>query len=638
MLLMCDFETSTEAVSAEETWVWAVCSTDINKALWDTPTDDLEYVYHSSFESWFKWLLQLESSKVFFHNLKFDGSFITDYLVRNGYVYIGRKETPRPNTFTCLISDNNWFSVKIHGDYERKKNGEPRLIRGKPVVKEYTIQDSSKKIPVSVKEAAKAYGLDVLKGELDYDLYRPVGHTLTDDERLYISHDVGIIAKVLRLFIVDQNMDKLTISSDAMANYKKQLGDFDKTLKEQKLFLSLFPQISDSEDDFVRKQYKGGWTYVNPLRKEIDITERELIGGLSEHHKNHLRELGFNDTQINKAVIEVFDVNQLYPSRMYYELLPVGKGVYYEGEFDGDEEYFLYVQRIKARYKLKEGKFPMIQKSCGRFTGLSVYSEESDGEEELTLTCVDLELFFDCYDVTYIEYIDGYKYRGCEGLFQSYIDHWMEVKKTAKGAKRQIAKLMLNSLYGKFGTNKTAQLKYPVYDSGKDVIVYKSFNDEKKAVYIPMATFITSYARAITVRAANACGDNFLYADTDSIHILIDRDLPEIDVDPVELGCWKLEGLASRGRYIRAKSYIEDMVEPDGSSKLEVKCCGLSDKAKEQVTWENFHTGLTIQNVNLKAKKIKGGTILKQTDFNIRKPTKPKSTEVDPTEANPAQS
>lgn len=57
MLLMCDFETSTEAVSAEETWVWAVCSTDINKALWDTPTDELEYVYHSSFKDWFNWLL-----------------------------------------------------------------------------------------------------------------------------------------------------------------------------------------------------------------------------------------------------------------------------------------------------------------------------------------------------------------------------------------------------------------------------------------------------------------------------------------------------------------------------------------------------------------------------------------------------
>lgn len=615
MLFMSDFETSTEAVAQDKTWVWAACTTDINKAKWDVPTDELEYIYHSSFGDWLDWLLHQESSKIWFHNLKFDGSFITDYLLRHGYCYVDRKEK-KPQSFTCLISDNNWFSVTIYSDVGVTEKGE---------LKEFVIQDSLKKIPVAVRDMAKAYGLDVLKGDLDYDEERYEGHVLTDEEKLYISHDVGIVAKVMRLFLIDQNMTALTMSSDALANYRESLTELAPDMQPYKIFLSLFPQLSDLEDEFVRKQYKGGWTFVNPLRKECDISQREIMDDLQPDHIAELKSLGFTDDQIKQAVIEVFDVNSLYPSRMYYELLPVGKGIYYDGKYQPDEEYFLYVQRIKAIYDLKPGKFPMIQKGCGRFTGLSVYSEQSYGQfEELTLTSVDLELFFETYDVSDIRYIDGYKYRGCADLFKTYIDHWMSIKKTSKGAKRQIAKLMLNSLYGKFGTNKTSQLKIPQYDKEKDMVVYKPRNETKKGVYIPMAAFITSYARAVTVRAADACGNNFLYADTDSIHILIDRDLPNIDIHQSNLGCWKLENLAKRGRYLRAKAYLEDMLQPDGSSEIDVKCCGLSDAAKRQVTWENFHTGLVIQNVNLKAKKIKGGTILKQTDFNIRKPVPPK--------------
>lgn len=613
---MCDFETSTEMMQEEETWVWAVCTTDIQKALWDTPTNDLDYIHHSQFESWLNWVFQQEQQKIWFHNLKFDGQFITDWLLRHEYVYIPQKEIPRPQTFTCLISDNNWFSVTIYSDYE-KVNGEVVIEKGKPVVKKYVIQDSLKKIPVSVNSMAKDYGLDVLKGEIDYNKYRPIGYELDDNEREYIEHDVGIVAKVMRLFLFEQHMDKLTMSSDALNNYKESLEKYAE-VQAQKIFMQLYPQLSETEDTFVRKQYKGGWVYVNPLRKECDITKREYIGELSDSHILELKSLGFTNKQIEKAVIEVFDVNQLYPSRMYEEILPVGRGIYFYDKYIQDDDYFLYVQRFRCRYKLKPNKYPMIQRQSGRFTGIQVYAEESIGVEELTLTSVDLELFFECYDVEDIDYIDGYKYRGATNLFTAYIDYWQEIKKNQKGAKRQIAKLMLNSLYGKFGTSRTAQIKIPMYDKEKDDVYYKSVPEVKKAVYVPMASFITSYARRVTVRAANACGTNFLYADTDSIHILIDRDLPKIEIDQKKLGAWKLENLACRGRYIRAKSYLEDMINEDGQTEIEVKCCGLSDTAKKYVTWENFHSGLIVQNVNLKQKKIKGGTILKETNFKIR--------------------
>lgn len=90
---------------------------------------------------------------------------------------------------------------------------------------------------------------------------------------------------------------------------------------------------------------------------------------------------------------------------------------------------------------------------------------------ELVLTQVDLELIFEQYNVTYIEYVDGYMFKSDIGMFDSYINHWMEMKeeatRTGNKGLRSIAKLLLNNLYGKFGTNTKLQSKIPVYLGGK---------------------------------------------------------------------------------------------------------------------------------------------------------------------------
>ena len=80
------------------------------------------------------------------------------------------------------------------------------------------------------------------------------------------------------------------------------------------------------------------------------------------------------------------------------------------------------------------------------------YVETTEGRiETLTLTNIDLELFLEHYDHSEITYHGGFKFKRITGLFKSYIDYWMEEKikagKEGNGAKRQIAKLMLNSLY-----------------------------------------------------------------------------------------------------------------------------------------------------------------------------------------------
>lgn len=83
----------------------------------------------------------------------------------------------------------------------------------------------------------------------------------------------------------------------------------------------------------------------------------------------------------------------------------------------------------------------------------------------LTLTNVDLKLFFEQYDVFDLEYLCGWKFKGISGIFKKYIDKWItrkiEAGKAGNKGQRTLAKLMLNSLYGKFATSLDVQSKIP---------------------------------------------------------------------------------------------------------------------------------------------------------------------------------
>lgn len=60
----------------------------------------------------------------------------------------------------------------------------------------------------------------------------------------------------------------------------------------------------------------------------------------------------------------------------------------------------------------------------------------------------------------------GWKFKSVKGLFTNYIDKWItkkiEATKEHNLGQRTLAKLMLNSLYGKFATSLEVQSKVPI--------------------------------------------------------------------------------------------------------------------------------------------------------------------------------
>lgn len=136
----------------------------------------------------------------------------------------------------------------------------------------------------------------------------------------------------------------------------------------------------------------------------------------------------------------------------------------------------------------------------------------ASGEEfVLTLTNIDLELFLNHYDTENLIYIDGFKFRGIRGLFDKYIDYWMgrkiEAGKEGNDGKKAIAKMQLNSLYGKFAKSTLIKSKYPYL--GDDEILHFTISEgeKKDGIYLPIACFITAYARKKTIETSQAIKD-----------------------------------------------------------------------------------------------------------------------------------
>ena len=272
---------------------------------------------------------------------------------------------------------------------------------------------------------------------------------------------------------------------------------------------------------------------------------------------------------------------------------------------------------------------PTIQIKGNRFLFReNEYLETSQGEiVTLVLTSVDLKLFFEHYDVSELKYECGWKFKEISGLFTKYIDKWIKRKIKAtidknKG-QRTLAKLMLNSLYGKFATSLDVQSKIPYLGDDKIVHYKLSEKEEKEGVYLPVGCFITAYAREKTIRTCQAIKtysiekygkDLYCYSDTDSIHTLlpIEELYKFCEIDDVKLGAWKPEATFSRAKFVRQKCYLEEI-----EGNIEITCAGMPKECYSQVEWDKFKTGFTASG-KLTFKHVKGGVILVETDFTIK--------------------
>lgn len=572
----CDFETTTDPNDCR---VWGYGYMEIgNKS---------NYKIGNAMEDFMQWVATCNAN-LYFHNLRFDGEFIVNWLLHNGFEH---SDSGRAKTFDVVISSmGQWYKLDICFGYTKPKG------KSKPKKIHTAIFDSLKKLPFPVRVVGKAFNLDVLKIEQESEFYerpRPVGHVITEEEYAYIKNDIEVIADALEIQF-NQGMTSMTAGSDALAGFKSVISS--------KMFDKLFPVLPLEDDSEIRLAYRGGFTW---LKKE------------------------FAGKDVGEGI--VFDVNSLYPSQMYERPLPYGKPIKFAGKYEEDSNYPLYTQHIRCEFTIKPNKIPTIQLKKNLMFRPNQYLDSSEGEiVDLYMTQVDLELMFDHYEVYNLEYIGGWKFKQKIGIFKDFIEKWTHVKENSKGAMRAIAKLQLNSLYGKFATNPDVTGKIPFLREDGSTGFVDGEAETRDPVYTPMGVFITSWARYTTITAAQLCYDRIIYCDTDSIH-LTGTTVPDAIKELVhdsKIGMWAYEGTFKRGKFIRQKTYVEDyyvdakgkMCTPDEAVGTEFKviCAGMPDAVKEQVTYENFKVGFVAEKGKLAPKHVKGGVVLVDTPFTVK--------------------
>ena len=525
-------------------------------------------------DSFISFLSEGNVKRIWFHNLRFDGSYILNRILQLGWTYSDKREQGK-NTYSHIVTKQGaWMVLTLRfntGSHKSKKN--------RCVVK---ICDSAKKFPgFSLEKIAKIYGIEG-KSSL-YLGYRGDDYVVTEEDIARVRGDTRIL-KVAMEDLIGRGMNRLTMSGDALDMYKSTLP--------KGMFEKLFPKLSLDDDKAIRHAYKGGWSYVNPKYQGKNV----------EH-------------------VRVFDVNSMYPWAMYNMPMPYGKPwISDEEPNDG-----VYIVDLNCEFSLKPGKFPSIQlKNNIRYSDTE-YLAHSDGLTHLTLTNVDYDLFRENYNIYNLS-IDRYIcFNATTDLFKDYIDRWMAEKERASRegdeASKSVAKRYLNSLYGRFGMNPVKDCKMSRLEDG--IIKWDEEEIEGDGGFLPVACFVTAYGRAKCIRAACSYGDGFVYADTDSVHVISDEHL--LEEHPTHLGAWKLESESEYGRYLRPKTYVhahrnyiaEFFTREDQYEIEEVKCAGMPDSCKIHVDWDNFEIGAEFEG-KLTGKQVPGGYCLIDIPFRIK--------------------
>lgn len=579
-------------------------------------------------------------NKVYFHNLKFDGMFIIDWMLRHGFKLAiteldGKERFEKKNKlkkyeFTCFINKKGiWYEICV----KMKKS----II---------VIKDSLKVLPFSVKNIGSSFDTEHRKTEIEYTGFRSSKTKMTLEEKEYVKNDVLVVKEAMEKFRSD-GYTADTIGGCALSYYKHDKYPFIQNY--DKVFPNLYEQNIDKEEygyesvgEYVLKSYCGAFVYVNPEKEKKVIKNGHTL-----------------------------DVTSLYPSRMHSESgieYPVGHGKMGKGKAEKKSGKY-YFQRIKCEFHLKDGYLPFVKirdsykykpTECLKTSDITMLNEVIRNPVTLIFTQTELEMFLDHYDTEGLEYLDYCEFFTIEKMFDDYINYWITLKNNAPNkAKRTIAKLFLNSLYGKFASSYQGNFKIPYISERDNTLKFREVEDKSNNPgYIAVGSAIISEARCFTVRACQANfhkgGNGFCYCDTDSIHLDIPlSEVRGLTIAENTLNTFKHESSWDKAFFDNEKRYIEHITH---EGKKEVKpyynitCAGLPDRGKlllrkslgdtlkeeeeeelsrklsenereflkEKRVISDFTKGLAIPGKLMK-KTIPGGCILYEDYFTIRK-------------------
>ena len=397
----------------------------------------------------------------------------------------------------------------------------------KGIIKLY---DAKCKLNLEVTELAKAYGLTYEKS---------------------IKSQAEVLAKVLEYhFSIGDT--STTSSSDAMAAYKRTVSkdNLDKW----------FPRLSEQNEEFVRDSVRGAWLYSNGQGYRGD---------------------GFS-----------IDRNSQYSYIMRDFLLPYGQPKVVMGAAKRRNGY-CYFTKVRVTAFLKENRFAFIENTMKEAGIEGINYPETLVDRVVTMPEPEYEQFLQDYEIQKLEVIETMVFKGRVGMFTDYVEKYgkQKVVATASGdlGARQVAKMKLNGLYGKFLQKRVSP---------------------KSLSYPAVGSYVLAYSRILMVRCAQAYPDKFLYCDTDSLHFkgkFTDYDFDEnlFKFSATEIGAFKLEFEFVESKHCWVKAYC--LKSADGTLKM--AAAGISKQAQSSISFDSFRKGFVVKDAATVPVVVPGGAI-----------------------------
>jgi len=339
-----------------------------------------------------------------------------------------------------------------------------------------------------------------------------------------------------------------------------------------------------------RHAYMHHNIYIHVNERATKLERRSYFGGRTEAFR-----VGKYDDRFYKL-----DVNSMYPAVMFKYEYPTCLIKYQERILSKDELRKLLQNHCviaEVDVEVTEPVFPI------REQGKNIYPT---GELAVTLTTPELLYVLEQgWPITVYSYA-LYRKRP---IFRWYVSHFYDLKRqySAQGdrLRRQLVKLLLNSLYGKFGQRgyedqvigfcdpKLFEVSYGMNAQTKErfkvikaggVIIRSERTGEGFNSFCAIASHVTAYGRIYLWKLIKTAGpENVWYSDTDSL-ITNEEGLQRISylLDDERLGYLKVEGMADFLEVYAPKDYVfggkttrkgipsNAERQPDGSYEVEL--------------------------------------------------------------------
>lgn len=524
---------------------------------------------------------------IYFHNGSgFDYHFILPKL----YDFFSTKNI---STFWFKNKDIYYIKIKII----KKQNKKRKVISYITFACSYLI------FRTSIDKMGKSLGFKKIEN-YDYDMqdeFKTNNDFINHQNGLsykYLKRDVEILEK---FFYTDKGINydnfNLTNGSTAMNflyNINPELKDQSKWLRKKNDLL-----YTINLWNILKTAHHGGFCYVNP------IYQLKLLHNVKVYDVNSLYAAVMKNKKLPYGY-PVFYKSVTHTYEFYYVLIKEVK--------TDRTPFFSDKDRLKDYIKLKEKYFQekSLEKNKDR---INLIDTSDVLDEKYTNILKNQVLLMDSYQLEYFKkhYQGKYEikfycaFKEKTGMFTEYIKHWEKLKidfeKAGNMVGRQFAKEQAILPNGKFGQtiyNKRTDMfkvedlkshliklekknplfyfKYIKLEKGEYIMQYskddnKEYNRAKlrrlgdlyhyslfidinsSPNFLPIAISILSQARIILFELINLYPDKFIYADTDSVHLL-NQEIEKKYIDKYEFGKWKYEGHFINAVYRRPKHYL----------------------------------------------------------------------------------